>query len=218
MKILEIKNLAIPDIKVIKFARFHDDRGYFTEQFRKSDFFNNPELNSMNNIEFVQGNESYSKKGTIRGFHFQWNPYMGKLVRTLSGHMIDLALDIRKGASTHGKIVAYDMSASKNKEYNEWVWIPPGFAHGFCFPKNSSIEYLCSGEYNPECEAGISPLSKDIDWNICDKKLKKKFYDIVEKTDLITEKDRNAQNFTEWAKDERSENFIYSDLKKKGFC
>jgi len=218
MKILDIKSLAIPDIKVIKFARFHDNRGYFTEQFRKSDLCDHPELKSMKNIEFVQGNESYSKKDAIRGLHFQWNPYMGKLVRILSGHMIDLALDIRKKSQTHGKIIAYEMSTSKDKEYGELIWIPSGFAHGFCFLKNSSIEYLCSGEYNPKCEAGISPLSKDIDWSICDENLKRKFNKIAEKTDLITEKDRNAFSLNNWNNNEKSENFIYPDLKKNRIC
>lgn len=218
MKILEVKSLEIPDIKVIKFARFHDHRGYFTEQFRKSDIFNTPELGSMKNIEFVQGNESYSKQGTIRGLHFQWNPHMGKLVRILSGHMIDLALDIRKGSPTNGKILAYEMTTSEDKDYGELIWIPPGFAHGICFPENSLLEYLCSGEYNPNCEAGISPLSKDLDWSLCDKRLKQSFHRIAEKTDLITEKDRNAQTLGEWNRDGRAENFRYSSLKEEGLC
>jgi len=218
MKILEIKSLTISDIKVIKFARFKDNRGYFTEQFRKSDLIGNPKLNSMKNIDFVQGNESYSKKGAIRGFHFQWNPYMGKLVRIISGQMIDFALDIRKGSQTHGKIIAYEMSTSKEKEYDELIWIPPGFAHGFCFQKNSIVEYLCSGEYNSKCEAGISPLSKDIDWSLCDKKLINKFKKIVDITNLITEKDKTSFSLKEWDNDERAKNFIYSDLKERGIC
>lgn len=213
MKILEVKSLEIPDIKVIKFARFLDNRGYFTEQFRKSDVFNHPELTSMKNIEFVQANESYSKKDTVRGLHFQWNPYMGKLVRTLSGHMIDLVLDIRKGSSTHGKIIAYDMPNSKNNGYNEWIWIPPGFAHGNFFLKNSSIEYLCSGEYSPKCEAGISPLARDIDWSICNKNLKIKFDIIAETTNLITEKDKKGFSLNDWGKNENSNNFTYQKLK-----
>ena len=91
MKIISIKSLNIPDVKVIKFARFADDRGYFTESFRKSDLLNHPGMDSMGSFDFMQSNESYSKKGVIRGLHLQWNPYMGKLVRILSGHMVDLA-------------------------------------------------------------------------------------------------------------------------------
>ena len=92
MKIVEIKSLSIPAIKVIKFARFCDHRGYFTESFRKSDFVNHPKMEFMKDVEFVQVNESLSKQGVIRGMHFQWNPYMGKLVRTIKGRMVDMGL------------------------------------------------------------------------------------------------------------------------------
>lgn len=217
MKILEIKSLKIPEIKVIKFARFCDNRGYFTEQFRKSDLFGHPELNSMRNIEFAQANESYSKKDTIRGLHFQWNPYMGKLVRTLSGHMVDMILDIRKNSPTSGKIIVYDMPSSKKREYDEWIWIPPGFAHGNFFLEPSTIEYMCSGEYNSKCEAGISPFAKDIDWSLCNKRLKKKFNEIAYATELITEKDKKGFSLKDWENSEKSNNFIYQELKKNGF-
>ena len=96
MKIIEVKCLAIPDVKVIRFGRFRDHRGYFTEPFRKSDFAHHPEMGFMKGVEFFQANESFSNAGVIRGLHFQWNPYMGKLVRTIAGRMVDLVLDIRK--------------------------------------------------------------------------------------------------------------------------
>ena len=215
MKILEIKALAIPDVKVIKFARFCDQRGYFTEQFRKSDLFNTTNLSALNNSEFVQANQSFSKKGVIRGLHFQWNPFMGKLVRTLSGHMIDVVLDIRKGSPTFGKAIAYEMPDNKDKDYDEWIWIPIGFAHGNFFnEEDSTIEYFCTGEYSNGCEAGISPLAKDIDWSLCDKNLKEKF-DKISSTDLITDKDKNGFSLENWLKDERSKNFIYKDLTDK---
>src|SRR5207249_5665308 len=97
MNILEVKALAFPEIKVIRFGRYHDHRGYFTEHFRRSDLHTSPLTPFLKGVEFVQGNESFSKAGTVRGLHFQWNPYMGKLVRPLQGRMIDLVLDIRKG-------------------------------------------------------------------------------------------------------------------------
>lgn len=208
MKILEIKTLAIPDIKVIKFARFGDHRGYFTEQFRKSDFFTLPDIPSLHNVEFVQANQSFSKKGTIRGLHFQWNPFMGKLVRTLSGHMVDIVLDIRKNSPTFGKAITYDMPTNNDREHDEWIWVPPGFAHGNFFDEDSMIEYFCTGEYSQNCEASISPLAEDIDWSLCDKVLKEKF-DKVSSTELITEKDKNGSSLESWIKDERSKNFIY---------
>ncbi len=218
MKILEIKELKIPDIKVIKFARFCDNRGYFTEQFRKSDLFENSQIESLMGQEVVQANQSYSKEGVVRGLHFQWDPYMGKLVRTLSGHMIDMILDIRKDSPSYGKIIAYDMPASDERKHDEWLWVPPGFAHGNYFLKPSNIEYLCSGEYSPGCEAGISPISDDLDWSLCDSDLKNNFEKIISSNPLITDKDKDAVNLKEWGKDERSNNFIYSKLKKENLC
>ena len=82
MKLLEVRTLKIKAIKVIRFARFCDHRGYFTEHYRRSNFQNHAEMGFMKDVEFVQANESFSKKGTVRGLHVQWNPYMGKLVRT----------------------------------------------------------------------------------------------------------------------------------------
>ncbi len=197
---------------MIRFARFCDHRGYFTESFRKSDFINHPDVKFLKNIEFVQSNESYSKATTIRGMHFQWNPIMGKLVRTLNGHMIDLFLDIRIGSPTFGKISAYDMHNNQDFDYDEWIWVPPGFAHGNFFLENTLIEYFCSGEYSPGCEAGISPLSKDLDWSLCDNDLKEIFEKTVSSDNLITEKDKNGLTVGEWKNDERSKNFIYGEL------
>ena len=212
MKLTEAETLQIGAIKVIRFARFCDHRGYFTEHYRKSDFKNHPELKFMNSVEFVQANESYSKKGTVRGLHFQWNPYMGKLVRTLTGRMIDMVLDIRKGSPTFGKIVLYDMPADNKADYQEWIWVPPGFAHGNFFPEDTMIEYFCSGEYSPGCEAGISPLAEDIDWELCDTSLKELFDSMVPSTKLITDKDKNGLSVDGWNCDARSDNFIYEKL------
>ena len=164
----------------------------------------------MREVEFSQCNESYSKTGTVRGLHFQWNPFMGKLVRTLAGHMIDLVLDIRKGSPTAGKIIAYEMPSSPEKDFGEWIWVPPGFAHGNFFLKDSSIEYFCSGEYSPGCEAGISPIAQDLDWSLCDPEIKRSFDRIVPGTLLITEKDKNGYSLTAWWKTTQSENFVRS--------
>jgi dTDP-4-dehydrorhamnose 3,5-epimerase len=209
MKILAAKQLKIREIKVIRFARFCDQRGYFTEHFRNSDFQANPLTPFMRVVEFVQTNESFSKTGTVRGLHFQWNPYMGKLVRTLYGHMVDLILDIRRGSPTFGKAIAYDMPSNRSEDFNEWIWVPPGFAHGNVFLEDTSIEYFCSGEYSPRHEAGISPLAEDIDWSLCDEDLRKTYYEIAWSTRLITDNDRNGLSVSGWEKDERSNNFIY---------
>lgn len=212
MKIVEANSLRIGAIKVIRFARFCDHRGYFTEHYRRSDFTSHKEAAFMKDVEFVQCNESYSKKGTVRGLHFQWNPHMGKLVRTLRGRMVDMALDIRKGSPTFGNIILYDMPADRKADYQEWIWVPPGFAHGNFFTEDTLIEYFCSGEYSPGCEAGISPLASDIDWTLCEPGLKKLFDGIVSTTTLISDKDKNGLTVNRWNCDERSDNFIYGEL------
>ena len=206
MKILEVKSLAIEDVKVIKYARFGDHRGYFTEIFNAGDFKNDPKLDFLSKVELMQANESYSKKGTVRGLHFQWNPYMGKLVRTQRGRMIDLVLDIRKDSKTFGKIIAYDMPAKPEDGFGEWIWVPVGFAHGNVYPQETQIEYYCSGTWSPKCEAGISPFAKDIDWSLCDKKLREIFDDTA-KAPLVTDKDKNGYTLEGWLKNEASSNF-----------
>jgi dTDP-4-dehydrorhamnose 3,5-epimerase len=208
MKLLNIRSLEIPAVKVVRFGRFRDERGYFTEPFRLSEL--TTQLKGMED-GFVQSNESFSRIHTLRGLHFQWNPYMGKLVRTLSGRMVDLFLDICKGSSTYGKISAYAMPYDRQADFAEWIWIPPGFAHGNFFSEDSTIEYFCSGEYSPECEAGISPLAKDLDWSLCPKELKAEF-EAIAKRAIISEKDKKAFTLSQWNEDPRSENFLYEQL------
>jgi dTDP-4-dehydrorhamnose 3,5-epimerase len=209
MKIVATNELAFPEIKVIRFARFQDHRGYFTEPYRRSDFLTENVPASLRGVRFVQANESFSRAGTVRGLHFQWNPYQGKLVRTVAGHMIDLALDIRKGSPTFGKIIAHDMPSTHAEGYGEWIWVPPGFAHGNFFPQNTHIEYFCTGEYSPGYEAGISPLTKDIDWSLCDPRLKQQFDALTSGNMLISQKDQNALTIAAWVADKRSDNFIF---------
>jgi len=208
MKIIEVRSLAIPDVKVIRFARFSDSRGYFTETYRRNDFAARDDLGSLQQADFVQANESYSRPGVIRGLHFQWNPYMGKLVRTLAGRMVDLVLDIRKGSPSLGKIIAYDMPASPDAEFSEWIWVPPGFAHGNFFTEPTLIEYFCTGQYSPGCEAGISPLAADLDWSLCQPALKELFDQIAQQP-VISDKDRHGLTLQQWLADPRSEQFLF---------
>jgi dTDP-4-dehydrorhamnose 3,5-epimerase len=209
MKILSVTSLALSGVKVIRFSRFADDRGYFTEPFRRSDFDANPDLDGFRGTAFVQVNESYSRAGVVRGLHFQWNPFMGKLVRTLQGHMVDIVLDIRKGSPQLGKAILYDMPSSPSDDWAEWIWVPPGFAHGNFFPAASSIEYFCTGQYSQGCEAGISPFSDDFDWSLCDPTLKKRF-DGLQGAAVISDKDRRAPTLTGWLDNPLSEQFRYS--------
>ena len=94
MKISSISEHKIPGVKLINFERFMDHRGFFTETYRASDFIKNELKIFPNGI--MQSNESFSHKNVLRGLHFQWNPNMGKLVRTIAGYMVDLVLDLRQ--------------------------------------------------------------------------------------------------------------------------
>ena len=206
MKIVAVQSLAIPDAKVIRFGRFGDHRGYFTETFRRSSI--EAQAPFLRGVQFLHANESYSHPNVVRGLHFQWNPYMGKLVRTSLGRMIDLVLDIRQDSPTYGRIVAYDMPARHTDDYGEWIWVPPGFAHGNVFTEPTQIVYLCSGEYSPGCEAGISPLTADLDWSACDPALKA-IFDRAAAGPTMSDKDRNGLTLSAWGSDPRRENFVF---------
>jgi dTDP-4-dehydrorhamnose 3,5-epimerase len=211
VKILEIKELAIPAVKVIRFGRFRDHRGYFTEHYRRSDF-DGAQIPFLNGVPLLQANESFSRAGVVRGLHFQWNPWMGKLVRTVRGRLIDLALDIRLGSPTFGKVVAIDLPSRGDEDHGTWVWVPPGFAHGTVFTEDTVIEYFCSGEYSPGCEAGVSPLAPDLDWSLCDPALRDEVRAVFAGDPLMTDKDRDAFSVAGWAADERAANVRYEDL------
>lgn len=214
MKIVSVEKLALSGIKIITFGRFRDQRGYFTEQFRNSDLFTHPELTTLHKTTFVQANESYSRKRVLRGLHFQWSPYMGKLVRTIHGHMIDLMLDIRKDSQTFGKILTYDMPSHYDDEQDVWIWVPPGFAHGNYFLEDTIIEYFCTGEYSSGCEAAISPFAPDIDWDFVDEHIKKIFSN--DSNILISDKDKKGLSLADWSETEASKYFKFDDLKVKG--
>ena len=160
-------------------------------------------------MQFVQHNESHSRAGTIRGLHFQWRPEMGKLVRTVAGRMVDVAMDIRQSSPWFGKIIACDMPASAEDDVSQWIWVPAGFAHGNFFPEPTTTEYLCTAEYSPGCEAGISPLAADLDWSLCDPRCKGMFDRLAAGAALLSEKDRAGLTLKQWRDDPRSRNFVY---------
>jgi dTDP-4-dehydrorhamnose 3,5-epimerase len=120
--------------------------------------------------------------------------------------MIDMVLDVRKGSDTYGNIILYDMPAYAGR-YSEWIWVPPGFAHGNIFMDDTLIEYLCTGEYSQGCEAGISPLSNDIDWSLCQTDMAEVF-DVIKNDAIISDKDKAGLTLEQWTNDPRSENFI----------
>lgn len=208
MKIESVRRLALPDVRVIRYARFADERGYFSETFRRSDWDRQDAMPELSGIPLVQVNESFSRHGVARGLHFQWSPFMGKLVRTLHGRMVDIVLDIRPESPTLGKALMYDMPADPDASWSEWIWVPPGFAHGNFFLESSRIEYFCSSEYSPGTEAGISPLSDDIDWSLCEPALKGE-WDALRGSGRLTlsQKDQRGFSLTQWLADPRSREF-----------
>ena len=204
MKINNIFEPAIKGVKVIHFERFMDKRGYFSETYRGIDFLSSQLDIFPNGI--LQTNESYSRRNVLRGLHFQWNNPMGKLVRTISGHMVDLILDLRIGSPTQGQIMAFNMPIAAHQNDSSWIWVPEGCAHGNFFLEDSYIEYYCSASYNGECEAGISPFASDIDWSICDPKLKNLFFDLKDSF-MTTSKDVNGHSLSSWLTTADAANF-----------
>ena len=138
----------IPGVQIVEPRVFADDRGYFMETYKRSEFAEQ----GIAEV-FLQGNHSMSTKGTLRGLHYQNHPKaQGKLVRALSGEIYDVVVDIRQGAPTFGKWLGVTLS-SENKKM---LYVPTGFAHGFCVVSNEAeIAYMTTEEYAPECEAGI---------------------------------------------------------------
>jgi dTDP-4-dehydrorhamnose 3,5-epimerase len=206
MKIIHIGSLEFPEVKVIRAAKYRDARGYFYEPFRRSEIERAAPF--LRGVQFPQSNASFSRAGTVRGMHFQWDPPMGKLVRTVHGRMIDLVLDVRPISPTYGRIAAVDMPASE--EWADLIWVPPGFAHGNVFPMDTYIEYLCSGEYNPRGEAGVSLLAPDIDWSGVNSRLREEIQSFLGGATLMTEKDRTALTAGAWARDPRASSPVFS--------
>jgi dTDP-4-dehydrorhamnose 3,5-epimerase len=141
---------------------FTDNRGYFFESFNQEKF---NQLTGLD-IQFCQDNESLSNKNVLRGLHFQKPPFaQGKLVRVISGKVLDVAVDIRKSSATYGKYQLVELSAENKKIF----WIPPGFAHGFLvLEENTVFSYKCSNYYSPESEGTIKWNDEDlnIEWPI----------------------------------------------------
>ena len=143
------KKLEIPEVILIKPTVFTDERGFFEETYKKSDF-----LDFGIKEEFLQENHSLSRaKGVLRGLHFQTPPKaQGKLVRVISGSIFDVALDIRKKSPTFGSWVSVVLS----DENKEMLYVPEGFAHGFCtLEENTEVIYKCSEIYSPGYDRGI---------------------------------------------------------------
>ena len=155
--------LTISDVILVEPKIFPDDRGFFCESFKVSDFekANLP-------THFVQDNFSFSKKNVIRGLHYRKNPKaQGKLVSVMKGSVWDVAVDIRQESPTYMKWVAAEL----NDQNHLMLYIPPGFAHGFItLTEDVHLLYKCTTEYDPQADAGIRWNDPDIDipWPVSD--------------------------------------------------
>lgn len=158
---MKIENTLIEDLIVIEPTVFGDERGYFFESYSKTKF----EALGID-IDFVQDNQSFSKKGTLRGLHYQNPPYaQTKLVRVLEGEIIDVAVDLRIDSPTYGKAFSILLSAENKKQ----LLVPQGFAHGFSvISETASVMYKCDQFYNKESEGGIkyNDPSIGINWGM----------------------------------------------------
>lgn len=151
----------IKDVILVRPKVFGDNRGFFLESYKKSDFFANGIT-----VEFNQDNHSKSTKHVLRGLHYQQAPYgQAKLVRCSRGRIYDVAVDIRKNSPTFGQYVKVELS----EENKHMLFIPEGFAHGFVVLSDvAELLYKASGEYAPNADRGIIWNDKDIniDWEI----------------------------------------------------
>lgn len=155
---MKIIKTPIEDILVIEPKVFSDERGYFFESWSRSVF----ESEGLS-LDFVQGNQSFSCKGVLRGLHFQNPPYaQGKLIQVISGSVLDVAVDIRKESATYGQYFSIVLSGENKKS----LWLPPGFAHGFITLEDDTIfTYKCTGVYHKQSEGAIIWNDKDLDIN-----------------------------------------------------
>jgi dTDP-4-dehydrorhamnose 3,5-epimerase len=175
---LKVEKTFIEGLLIIQPTIFGDHRGYFFESFRKDAL-----KEAGVEWEFVQDNQSMSKKNILRGLHFQAPPVaQGKLVQVIKGAVLDVVVDIRKDSATYGQHFKIELT----EENKTIFWIPPGFAHGFLTLADDTIfSYKCTDYYNPKAEGSVnwnSPSLK-IDWGI--------------ENPILSEKDALAVNFTE---------------------
>ena len=157
---MKINKTFIEDLLIIEPQLFKDDRGFFYESYNKNN------LDKVIDVVFVQDKESKSNKGVVRGLHFQAPPFdQTKLVRCVSGNILDVAVDLRTNSKTYGKFFSIELSSENNKQ----LFVPKGFAHGFqVLSEIAIVNYKVDEYYNPDSDSGLIWNDKDlsIDWNL----------------------------------------------------
>jgi dTDP-4-dehydrorhamnose 3,5-epimerase len=169
---------SIPDVLVIEPKVFGDDRGWFFESFNEKDF----SAAVGHSVTFVQDNHSSSKKGVLRGLHYQIEQTQGKLVRVCRGAVFDVVVDLRKSSATFGKWVGVELSAENKRQ----LWIPPGFAHGFLvLSEVAEFLYKTTDYWHAESERCII-------WDDSDLKI---YWPEIGVNPVLNPKDRNGGSF-----------------------
>ena len=178
---MKVQQTNIEGVYIIEPMLHGDERGYFMESFSERDF----EAQTGLNVRFVQDNESRSRKGVLRGLHFQKEPYaQAKLVRVVHGKVLDVAVDIRPESPTFGKYVATELSAENHRQ----MFIPKGFAHGYVVLEDDTVfQYKCDEYYHPEAEGGIAWNDPQIaiDWGVAENEV------------ILSEKDKHRPLLSE---------------------
>ncbi|KDE60807.1 dTDP-4-dehydrorhamnose 3,5-epimerase [Fusobacterium necrophorum] len=176
---------GIEGLYIIEPTTFRDDRGFFLETYNKNEFI---EIGILD--EFVQDNHSKSKKGVLRGLHFQTHYSQGKLVRVIKGSVYDVAVDLRKDSKTFGKWFGIELSAENKKMF----FIPKNFAHGFLtLEEETEFMYKCTDFYHPEFESGIMWNDEEIhiNWNF-------EKYGLKDTDIILSEKDKKNLSFLQY--------------------
>ncbi len=177
-----VKTTPIKDLIIIETKVFGDSRGFFMETYNQKSF---EELGLT--MKFVQDNHSKSKKGVLRGLHFQTRNTQGKLVRVIRGRVFDVAVDLRKESETYGQWYGIELSAENKLMF----YVPEGFAHGFLtLDDDTEFVYRCTDLYSPEYDSGIlwNDETLNIDWEF-------EKFGINREELTISEKDRKQQKF-----------------------
>jgi dTDP-4-dehydrorhamnose 3,5-epimerase len=183
----QILDRPLPGVVVIRPDAYADERGLFIEAFR-ADRFEEMGIPSV----FVQENQSRSRKGVLRGLHFQWEPPMGKLMRVTRGRALLVGVDIRWNSETLGRWFGLEASDEDRIQ----VWAPAGFARGFCaLEEGTEVLYKCTGTYDPKNESGIR-------WN--DPRIGLR-WPLTEP--ILSPKDRDAQSLDDWLRRPESKRF-----------
>jgi dTDP-4-dehydrorhamnose 3,5-epimerase (EC 5.1.3.13) len=173
---MDYQPLSIPDVVLLTPKVFGDERGFFMETFRQSDFEAH-----CGPYQFVQDNHSKSRQGILRGLHYQLEHTQGKLVRVVQGEVFDVAVDLRRSSPTFGQWVGVYLS-DQNKQM---LWVPPGFAHGFYVTSETAeFVYKCTDYYHPESDQSLRWDDPEIgiEWPL-----------VNGETPLLSDKDRDAR-------------------------